>query len=163
MGNPILLREQTLSAFTITVASLASSTTGVGRQSTLIDNSTNRWPIIAVTYSIKLGTSPTANRNLYLHAIRSDKNTTAIRDDGAGASDAAWTRKNADWLYTPSGKPSIVNIGSAATGDIFSGLYYIYDPGPEWGIGLWHDTGVALDATAGNHVISWRGLDPEIQ
>lgn len=153
-----------VSAFTITVASLANSTAGVGRQSTLIDNSSNRYKDAIVTVSIKLGTSPTANTAVYVYAIGSDKNTTAIRDDGAGASDAAWTQKSAGFLLRPDGTPSILRAGAApATGDVLKGAFLFQDLPPEWGIGVVNSTGVALDSTGGNHVLSWIGVLPEAQ
>lgn len=163
MPNAIKPLLSSPAALTITLASLGSSTSFVGRQSTLVDNSSNRYGLIQVSWSIKLGTSPTAGKAIHLFAIRSNKDTTAIRDDGAGGTDAAWTRKNADYLYTPDGRPSIVFCGSAATGDVFKGVAYLRDPGPEWGVGVAHDTGVALDSTGSNHVVSWIGINPEIQ
>lgn len=154
----------TKTAFTITLASLATSTAGVGRQSTMVDNSTTRYGRVLVSVSIKLGTSPTASKAIYIYGIRSDKNTTAIRDDGAGASDAAWTRTNADYLYRPrSGLPSIFYCGAASTGAVFSGVFVFEDPGQEFGIGVVHDTGVNLDSTGGNHVCTYTGFNPEAQ
>lgn len=164
MANKIEPLLSSPAALTVTLASLASSTAGVGRQSTLVDNSTTRYAQILVTVSIKVGTSPTAGKAIYVYALRSNKDTTAIRDDSAGASDAAWTRKTADYLYYPnSNRPSILYCGSAATGDVFKGLFLLDQPGPEWGIGVVHDTGVNLDSTGGNHVCSWIGVNPEIQ
>ena len=154
----------TKTAVTITLASLASSAAGVGRQSTMVDNSTLLWGRLLVSVSIKLGTSPTASKAIYIYGIRSDKNTTSIRDDGAGASDAAWTRTNADYLYRPNTRiPSIFFIGAAATGAVFSGVFEFEDPGQEWGIGVVHDTGVNLDATGGNHVVTYTGFNPQAQ
>lgn len=158
MANAVLATYQTLSNYTLTAASLATSSSYAGRQSTMVDNSTNRWPLIYNSLNTKLGTSPTASKFLYFSTIRSDKNSTAIRDLNAGASDAAMTNtnKNLDTLVT-------ISCGSAATGDVFKKIAIMTDPGPEFGIHLSHDTGVNLDSTGGNHVFSWRGVNPEIQ
>jgi hypothetical protein len=52
---------------------------------------------------------------------------------------------------------------SPATGDNIVGDFEIYDPGPTWGLLIVHDTGVALNSTEGNHVISYIGDNPEVQ
>jgi len=145
-----------VAALTITVASLASSTTYVGRQSTEIDNSSTKYPLIYVCVSIKLGTSPSANTCVYVFGIRNNADSTPIRDDGAGASDAAWTRKSAGFLTRQDGSPSILYAGaSPATGDVLSGIFLFPNPGPKWAVGVSHNTGVNLNSTGGNHVVSY--------
>lgn len=169
MANAIKPLYGSVTAFTIAtsgagaLASLASSTSGAGIQTAMIDNSSTRYAWIVVAASIKVGTSPTANKTIQFYALRGNRDTTHIHDDGAGDSNANWTRKTADYLYTPGGRSSIINIGSAATGDVFSGVWILDKPGPEFAVGVVHDTGVALNSTASNHVISWFGVNPEIQ
>jgi len=139
---------------TITLASLASSTSGVGRQSTMVDNSSTRNKKIYLFVQVKLGTSPNSNAPISVYLLRYD--TTAIRTDGAGASDAGITVKEA----TPIG---VLTTGpSAATGDVLKGDFVILDPGPNWGIAIVNGSGVALDSTAGNHVVNWFGEVSEI-
>ena len=154
MANAIPEKFSTPTAFTITVANLASSTVGVGQQSTLITN-TQGYKGIYAYIMLKLGsTTPTGNRFAYVYAIRGDGTT---RDDGAGASDAGWTRLNADEVRT------IGNKASPAAGDLIYGVAVIENPGPEWGIGIVHDTGVNFDSTGGNHYLYWVGVYPEVQ
>jgi len=139
--------------FTITLASLANSTVGVGRQSTLIDNTTNRYLAAQINLKITMGTSPTANSLVYVYLIRYDN--TAIADDAAGASDAGWTQINASLLGTI--------VCSAATSN--ASYYEILNTeflgplGPKWGIGIVNSTGVALNSTEGNHGYSWIGIN----
>lgn len=147
----------TNSDLTLTFASLASSTTFVGRQSTVVDNTTNRYGLIHVFCKFKQGTSPTGSRGVYMFAIRSDKNASAHRSDNAGASDAAWTRANAEYIGT------MRNLSSPATGDVLYGEAFIVNPGPEWGVGLYHDTGVNADSTGGNFWLRYVGNVPEAQ
>lgn len=154
MANAILDKFATTTAFTITLASLASSTSGVGRQSTIVDNSTNRYSQVLVYIKIKQGTSPTGNKGAYVYLIRSDG---THRSDGAGATDAAWTALNAQLIGT------LINKSSPATGDLMYGEFLVDHPGPEWGIGIVHDTVAALDATEGNHRYYWVGINPEVQ
>lgn len=140
---------------TITLASLASSTAGVGRQSTMIDNATTRYKRIYLSASIKLGTSPNSNALIALYLLRYDG--TSIRTDGAGTTDAGLTVKNAQQFAT------LVTGPSASTGDVLTDTFTIDDPGRNWGIAIVNITGVALDATGSNHVINWYAEVPQIQ
>lgn len=156
MANAIKPLHASPSALTISLASLASSTSGVGQQSTEVDNTTNRYGKIELSVSVKLGTSPTANRCVYVHFVRSNADSTPIRDDGAGSTNAGHTAVNAPvvlCLFSPTG----------TTGTTLSGTCVVDDPGPKWLVSINHDTGVALDSTAGNHVVSFIGINPEIQ
>ncbi len=157
MASAILDKFGASTAFTITVASLASSTTNVGRQSTVVDNSTTRYSLVHIFGKIKQGTSPTGSKGVYFYAIRGDQNATPHRSDGAGASDAALTRVNAPYITT--GR----NLASPATGDLIYVDDFIVNPGPEFGVIVTHDTGVNLDATGGNHWVRYIGNNPEAQ
>lgn len=141
-------------AFTITLASLASSTAGAGRQSTLVDNSTTRYGRLLVFVKLRQGTSPTGNRGAQVYLLRGDGTN---RDDGAGASDAALTVLNSQLIGM------LVNKSSPATGDVLQGWFIVEEPGKEFGIAIVHDTGVALDSTGGNHLAQYIGINPEVQ
>lgn len=149
----------TNSDLTITLINLASPTAGtfVGRQSTVVDNTTTRYGLIHIFVKITQGASPTGSRGVYLFAIRSDKNSTAHRSDNAGASDAGWTRANAEFIGV------MRNLASPTTGDVLYGEAFIVNPGPEWALGLYHDTGVALNGTSTNHWARFVGNNPEAQ
>ena len=151
---PVFSAESTLA---MTLAGLAASTSGVGRQSDMVDNSVNRFKRIRLFIKTKLGTSPVAGKGIYIYALRGDKNGTAHRTDGAGPSDAALTIVNADLIGV------IGTAASPSTGDVLWKEIIFEDPGPEWGIAGYQDTGASLDATAGNHWVRWIGESPEIQ
>ena len=51
----------------------------------------------------------------------------------------------------------------AATGDLMQEGFVIEDPGPKWTVAVVHDTVAALDATNGNHVVEYVGINPEAQ
>jgi hypothetical protein len=144
-------------AFTITIASLASSTTFVGRQTTMVDNSTTRFGLVHIFGKFTLGTSPTSNKAVYVFAIRGDKNGTAHRSDAAGASDAALTRLNAPFICLAR------SSASAATGDVVQCEEFLVNPGPEFGAMIYQDTGVALNSTGTNSWLRWVGNNPEAQ
>lgn len=146
----------TANALTITLASLASSTFGAAaRQATIVDNTTTRYRLIHVYPRIKLGTSPTASRSVFFWLIKDDGATSPNRTDGAGASDAALTIRNAQNVC--------VAVTTSTTGEVVQPHFTIEDPGPKWTIAVGHDTGVALDPTGGNHSITWTGENPEVQ
>jgi hypothetical protein len=134
-------------AITITLGSLASSTAGAGRQGTIVDNTATRFDAVQVMVKAKLGTSPTGRRGVYVYLIRDDNTD---RTDGAGASDAALTVKNAECLGVLTSGPS------ATTGDVLVGAFHVERPGPRWTVAITHDTGVALDATG--HAVAFVGL-----
>lgn len=148
-----------VSTFTITLASLANSTAGVGRQSTIIDNTTNLYLFALISLAIKLGTSPTANSPIDIYLIRDNNDSTPLRDDGAGASDAGLTVKNAIKIAT-------LTTGTApSTGDVLKvniDLQKLNIPlGPKWGIAIVNGSGVALDSTEANHIKSWIGIQKQ--
>lgn len=139
---------------TITLASLASSTSGVGRQGTLIDNTTNLYTSAQVALKITTGTSPTANSLIYVYLIRSDNNSTAIIDDGAGTSDAGLTVINAPLLGT-------ILVSAATSNAVYYGVFdtkFLGSLGPKWTVAVVNSTGAALNATGGNHVVEFNGI-----
>lgn len=155
--NAVLPKFDTEANFTITAASLASSTNGAGRQSTLIDNTTTRYKRVRVVCKCALNTTSAAiaNTAVFVHLLRGDKAGTPIRDDNAGASDAALTVVNADLL-------GVLNVKSTpAPGDVLYKEFIFEDPGPEFGIAIWQNTGQALAASG--HQFSYIGEYDEIQ
>lgn len=157
MANEIPDLFDASTALTITLASLATSTTGVGRQSTIVDNTTNRYSKVIVYVKLKQGTTPTGSKAGYVYLIRDDNHATNHRTDGAGASDAALTVNNATLIGI------IRNVAAPSTGDNLFGEFVVETPGPKWGIAIVHDTAVNLDSTEGNHWVRYVGVNPEVQ
>lgn len=138
----------TYAAMTASLGGLPSSTAGVGRQTALIDNSTTKYVGALVNLAIKLGTSPTANKSVYIYLLQGNGTN---RTDGASASAGALTVRNAALV-------GIMTTGTApGTGDVLRKTISIEDLGAEWGLVIVHDSAVNLDATDGNHVITWSG------
>lgn len=154
MPNKVIGLFGSSTALTVTLASLANNS---ARQSTIVDNTTTRHEKVVVYVKLTVGTSPTADSNINVYLIRDDADaTTPHRTDGAGASDAAITIKNAPLLKS-------IRV-TAATSDV---PYYteitVFDPGPKWGIAVENKSGVGLNATGTNHWVRFVGIDPEIQ
>ncbi len=147
-------------ALTITLASLASSTTFVGRQATEINlsglSSSDLNPTkVTIYYSIKQGTSPTGNRGVYFYILNSDG---THRDGAAGASDAGFT-------IPPNLTPVHVaaNKSSPATGDVLQGSFSFVVESPRFVLALYQDTGAALNGTGGNHYVQYTVSKNDIQ
>jgi hypothetical protein len=155
MANEIKEKLGASTAITIALASLASSASGIGRQSTMVDNSTARYGLLHLFVKVKLGTSPSANKTVQVYLLKG--NGGGLRTDNAGSGDAALTVKNAPLLGV------MTTGGAPVTGDVLQKHFTIRDPGPEWGIAVVHDSGVNLDSTAGNHAVHYIGDNPEVQ
>lgn len=155
MPNEIQSLFGSSTVMTITLASLASSTAGVGRQSTIVDNSTNLFQRIHVFFQVTTGTSPTANRSIRFFLLKGDASSANIRTDNAGATDAGITILTADQIYGV--------LTNSTSDQAYRGSFTIENPGPFWGIAVVHDTGVNLNATGGNHVLRYLGENPEVQ
>jgi hypothetical protein len=146
------------SAATITMdlAALASSSTFVaGRESSQIDNTTNKYLDAIVRGSVSVGTTPTANTsiNIYVWGAFVSLATTAI--DVLDGTDSAETLTNSGVLLTLRPGPSIQVL--ATTSDIaypvlpfsVAALFGGALP-PFWGLFVAHNTGVALRNNAVN-------------
>lgn len=155
MPSEIKAKFSTSADLTISLASLESSTAGVGRQSTIVDNTSDKWQKIHIYAKIRVGTSPTANRCVKFYLIKDDGDG-GYRTDNAGASDAEHTVVNATFLA------SLVVTATTSNVDYYCD-FIINNPGPKWGLSVNHDCVAALNSTGSNHVISWVGENPEGQ
>lgn len=156
MANEIKSKysANTATAMTISLGSLASSTVGVGRQTTLVDNTTARYQALEILVKITQGTSPTGSKFVYVYGIRGDGTT---RVDGAAATDNGITVLSAELIGV------MPNKASPSTGDVLVGSFIFENPGPEWGVAIVHDTVAALNATGSNHAVAYIGINPEVQ
>jgi len=154
MPTAVKPKWSSVNTLTITLASLANN---ASRQSTMVDNSSTRYDRIHVYAKVTVGTNPTANSTIAFWLIKGDNPaSSSYRSDGAGATDASITWRNArllDMILVP------VNTSNAE----YYRDFVIDNPGPEWGIIVTNNTGVSLNATAGNHFIKWIGENMEIQ
>ena len=156
MSNNVLTVFDAAANFTISLASLAAN---AGRQSTLISN-TGLKPAAKISITIKTGAvAPTSGQayDVFLLRANADSSPTYVTD-GAGASDAALTRQNAQLLGS-----IVVTATSAAL------FYGDFDTtplgplGPKWGILIKNNTGQTADTTEGNFVKTYEYFYPQIQ
>lgn len=146
-------------ALTITLTSLASSTTFVaGWESTAINNSSSPRSIDSeLTAKITTGTTPTVDTEIRIYAYQPLNPDTPTYPDTITGANAAVTLTSA---YTLSG--GFVAMGStavAATSNVgypikCLSLAQAYGKEPKrWGLYVTHNTVAALHGTGGNHVL----------
>lgn len=154
---------------TCSVASLATNSTFVaGRGSTEIDNTGNLYVDAIVQGVVTVGTTPTINTaiNVFVYGANTSLGTTNI--DTITGTDGAVTLTNTGVLYSALRLGASITV-LATTSDIdyfispfsvaqlFGGVMPKY-----WGLYVSHNTGVALNATAGNHAFSFNGIKYDI-
>lgn len=153
-------------AITITLAGLATSATLIGgRQSTIVTNVTNRFLDAMVTGQVMTGTTPTAAKTIAVYVfvpIRFAASAFVYATAGGtvlGEADAAAT------FDAEQRSGSVILAGASSTNATSDRSYSFsfsvaevvgYMP-LKWGIFVTHDTGVALNATAGNHSFHYVG------
>jgi hypothetical protein len=157
-------------AVTITLASLASSTTHiVGRQSTVVSNASTNYVDVALMGQIEGGTTPDVDSTILIYAFAPTKIVSstisypvASGTTQLGASDAAatFTTYNRDTalkllhiitVNATTGNQYTFNIGSLA--EAFGGIMPMH-----WGLFVTHNGTAALDSTAANHWIHYSGI-----
>lgn len=157
MANEVLLKYGTLSSLTITLASLASSTAGVGRQSTLVSNTTTRHMAADIFAKVTVGTSPAANTGIYFYLLEADDAASPTGGtDACGASDAAITIKNARLL-------GVLSVPATTSDTAYQNKFHIDHLPAAWGVAVVHDTTVNLNSTAGNHFVKYQTYCTEVQ
>lgn len=155
-------------AISITLASLASTTADppVGRESAEVNQGTVRAEDVLLDGLITTGTSPTASRRIRIWAWGAGfDGTTVRRPAGITGADAGLTPAN-NWrtafaLVHVIDTTATSNVGYTFAGvslrQAFGGLFLPV----RWGLFIDHNTGVALNATGGNHSIRYTPLQSE--
>lgn len=149
---------------TMDLDGLASSASWVaGRESSEIDNTTNKYIDALVQGKVKVGTTPTANTsiNIYVWGANTSLATTAI--DVLDGTDSAETLTNTGVLYSALRLAHPISV-IATTSDIvynvapFS-VRQIFGEMPKfWGLFVAHNCGAALHATDNTNMFSYVGV-----
>lgn len=154
------------SATTITfgVASTATSSTWVaGRESNEVDNTTNKYDDALVQGKVTVGTTPTANTLILLYVWGSDTSAATTAIDVIDGVDSTETLTSAGVRDGFLRLAASINV-DATTSDraYFIGPFSVADLFGQmpkyWGLFLTHNTGVNLNATAGNHAFTYTGI-----
>lgn len=151
---------------TITLASLASSSTiTVGRESTVIDNTSNLFEDFLIGGRIRVGTSPTSRTSIEGWIYTNVHDLTTYPDTITGADAGATITSGA--IKRSALHPAFSLELDSATSDRdywiapFSLLQALGFTPQKWGLFVVHNTGVALNATGTNHKLSYIGMNGE--
>lgn len=166
MPNNILWKYGTTTTITAAVASLASDTNLLaGIESAVIDNTTDGFEDIIVSGRVTTGTSPTTARSIEVWAVAWDSNAWPDVFDGTSSAETITssdiknaickavaimsTNNTSDRTYPFTG----VSLKTVFGGVLPSRVVLF----------ITHSTGVALNATAGNHEFRYQGIYPQVQ
>lgn len=144
-----------LGTIAVTLTSLANSGS-VGRVSTFLDNTTNRYISANIYCKVTSGTNATANSPIYVYLVRSDNSS--LVDDGLGTSDAAGTIVNSPLL-------GVINVAGTPASTPYYGVFdtsTIGPLGPAWGVALVNNSGFALNGTAAQHLVTYIGITKDV-
>lgn len=157
------LSYATSAALTITLASLTSSATLVaGRESTVVDNTTNLFLDYMISGKVTTGTTPTVDKQILVMAYGALDDTPNFPDVLDGT-DSAETLTSADirnaaletvfGVTTDATSNRTYFFGSRSLATAFAGLVPL-----KWGLWVTHDTAVNLNATGSNHAFTQTGI-----
>lgn len=144
---------------TITLGGLASSSTFVaGRESTSYDNSSNLDPDARLAGQVTVGTTPTTGTQIQIWVAAELRD--GVWPDVLDGTDSAETWTNAQMLISGARLAAVIDVISTT-----SNLAYPFESGSiaalfggilpkKFVVFVTHNTGVNLNATDGNHVIS---------
>lgn len=143
----------TAATFTCTLASLANSTSGVGRQSTVVDNSAGLYQDALVTLKIKTGASGVSSTGfIAVYAFGTTDGGTTYTDN-AGASDAALTISASRLIGT---FPAVANATTYVSQQMSVAAAFGGTLPAKWGIVVVNSSNAALDTTEGNHAKQYQ-------
>ena len=166
MPNNILWKYGTTATITASVASLASDTNLLaGIESAIVDNRTDGFEDHILSGKFTTGTSPTASRQIEVWAVAWDSNAWPDVFDGTSSAETITssdiksilckcvaimsTNNTSDRTYSFTG----VSMKSVF-GGVLPSQYVLF---------VVHNTGVALNGTAGNHELRYQGVYPQVQ
>lgn len=135
--------------------SMASVTANNGRESTAVDNSSNKWVDALLVVKIRTGasgTSTTGQVNIYAYGSVDGGSTYS---GNATGSDAALTPTNMVQIGSIAVAANATDYKSAvlSVAAAFNGVL------PErWGIAILNLAGSTLDSTSGNFSATWQGV-----
>lgn len=147
-------------AYTITLASLGSSTTLVaGRESTAVSNTTNLYVDYLIGGKVTTGTTPTDNRSIlvYVYAAVDDTPTYPDVFDGTDSAETVTSEqvrnsalRLAATIQTNNTSDRTYWVAPFSLKSLFGGSIP-----KNHGLFVVHDTGVNLNSTGSNHAFSY--------
>lgn len=166
MPNNILWKYGSTTTITASVASLASDTNLLaGIESAIVDNRTDGFEDHILSGKFTTGTSPTASRQIEVWAVAWDSNAWPDVFDGTSSAEAITSSdiKNAlckavAVLPTNNTSDRTYSFTGVSMKTVFGGVLP-----SQYVLFIVHNTGVAFNATAGNHELRYQGIYPQVQ
>jgi hypothetical protein len=145
----------------------SSSTFAAGRESSVIDNTTNKYVDALLAGKIRVGTTPTANTQILVYVFAPLDDTPTYPDVMDGT-DSAETITSAGVAQGFLKLAALISVDSATSdrdyafgpvgiAQLFGGIMP-----PKWAVFVTHNTGVNLNSTAGNHFIKYTGVKYDV-
>ncbi len=166
MPNSILWKYGSTQTITAAVASLASDTNLLaGLESSIIDNTTDGFEDIILSGKATTGTSPTASRQIEVWAIAWDSNAWPDVFDGTSSAETITSAdikaalcKAVAIMPTNNTSDRAYFFTGVSAKQVFGGVLP-----SKFVLFIVHNTGVNLNATAGNHEFRYQGVYPQVQ
>lgn len=166
MANDILTKYSSQETITAAVASLASDTNLLaGLESSIIDNTSTGYDDRLLSGKITTGTSPTASKQIEVWAIGWDGSGWPDVFDGTTSSETITSSDIKNAICKP--------VAIMSTNNTSDRTYWFTGVSLRQAFGgtmpekcvlfIVHNTGVALNATAGNHAFYATGVYPQAQ
>lgn len=155
-------------ALTFGVASLASDANLLaGRESTAVDNTTNVDLDHVVSGFVTTGTTPTVSTviEIWAYAPYKTASGTPTYPDVLDGTDSAETITSANVKYSMLRLVSTIVVDNTSNRSYYVApvsIRNLFGAMPKfWGLFLVHNTGVALNSTAGNHVFEYERVQAQ--
>ena len=145
-------------------ASVGTSSTFIsGRESTQIDNTTNLYVDALIEGFVTVGTGPTTNTEIRVYVWGSQVSLGTTAKDTLDGTDSAETLSSAGVRDSFLVRAATMRVDSTTSNRTYNfgpfSLTQIFgDVPPYWGLFITHNTGVNLNATAGNHEYRYTGI-----
>ena len=166
MPNNILIKYGTTTTITNAIASLASDTNLLaGYESAVIDNTTDGYEDIILSGKVTTGTSPTAARQIEVWAVAWDSSAWPDVFDGTTGAETITSAdikaslcKCVAIMSTNNTSDRAYSFTGVSARQVFGGVLP-----SKFVLFTVHNTGVNLNATAGNHEFRYQGIYPQVQ
>ena len=166
MPNSILWKYGSTQTITAAIASLASDTNLLaGLESSIIDNTTDGFEDIILSGKATTGTSPTASRQIEVWAVAWDSNAWPDVFDGTSSAETITSAdikaslcKAVAIMPTNNTSDRTYSFTGVSAKQVFGGVLP-----SKFVLFIVHNTGVNLNATAGNHEFRYQGVYPQVQ
>lgn len=156
-------------AIAISLAALATSSTLLaGQESTAVDNTTNKDLDHLVSGQITVGTTPTINTiiEVWAYSYQTIAAGVPTYPDVLDGTDSVETLTNSGVKFGSLRLVASISVPATTSNVVYpfapKSIASLFGAMPQfWGIFVTHNTGVALNATAGNHIIHYNRIQAQ--